>query len=84
MFYEWIDRKLIACALSNRECALDADHLLIIDAAEIHQQPGTIQWNPAEAIDGISASTHGLSLSMLARYLTLDLNCTVTLLGVQP
>ena len=42
------------------------------------------QWIPEESIDGMSASTHSLPLSMLARYLTLDLNCTVTLLGIQP
>jgi hydrogenase 3 maturation protease len=99
---------LIARALSNRDCALDTDHILIIeagqapenttaelrkfapdlvliiDAAEMGQQPGTIQWIPEEAIDGMSASTHSLPLSMLARYLTLDLNCTVNLLGIQP
>ena len=99
---------LIARALSNRECARDTEHLLIIeaghapenttgelrkfapdlvlilDAAEMGQQPGAIQWIPEEAIDGMSASTHSLPLSMLARYLTLDLNCTVTLLGIQP
>jgi hydrogenase 3 maturation protease len=99
---------LIARALSTRECALDTDHLLIIeaglapenttgelrkfapdlvlimDAAEMREKPGTIQWIPEEAIDGMSASTHSLPLSMLARYLTLDLNCTVTLLGIQP
>jgi hydrogenase 3 maturation protease len=99
---------LIARALSNRACALDREHLLIIeaghvpenttgelrkfapdlvlmiDAAEIGGQPGAIQWIPEEAIDGMSASTHSLPLSMLARYLTLDLHCTVALLGVQP
>ena len=99
---------LIARALSNRDCALDTEHILIIeaghapenttaelrkfapdlvfiiDAAEIGQQPGAIQWIPEEAIDGMSASTHSLPLSMLARFLTLDLNCTVTLLGIQP
>ena len=32
----------------------------------------------------MSASTHSLPLSMLAQYLTLDLNCTVALLGIQP
>jgi len=60
------------------------DLVLIIDAAEISQQPGTVQWIPEEAIDGMSASTHSLPLSMLARYLRLDLHCTVTLLGIQP
>jgi hydrogenase 3 maturation protease len=60
------------------------DLVLIIDAADMGEEPGTIQWVPAESIDGISASTHSLPLSMLARYLTLELNCTVTLLGIQP
>ena len=81
--YEWIDPKLIARALSNRECALDADHLLIIDAAEMDQQTGTLQWIPEETIDGMRASTHSLPLYMQARYLSLELNCTVTLLGIQ-
>jgi len=99
---------LIARALSDRACALDGDHLLIIeagpspenvtgalrkfapdlvliiDAAEMGGQPGMVQWIPEEAIDGMSASTHSLPLSMLARYLTLDLHCTVNLLGIQP
>ena len=60
------------------------DLVLIIDTAEMDQHPGTVQWIPEEAIDGMSASTHSLPLSMLARYLTLDLHCTVTLLGIQP
>ena len=99
---------LTARALSNRACALDTDHVLIIeagpapenvtgelrkfapdlvliiDAAEMSGQPGTIQWIPEERIDGMSAWTHGLPLSILARYLALDLHCMVTLLGVQP
>ena len=60
------------------------DLVLIIDAADMGEETGTIQWVPAEDIDGMSASTHSLPLSMLARYLTLELNCTVTLLGIQP
>jgi hydrogenase 3 maturation protease len=60
------------------------DLVLIIDAADMGKTPGAIQWIPAEDIDGMSASTHSLPLSMLARYLTLELNCTVTLLGIQP
>jgi hydrogenase 3 maturation protease len=60
------------------------DLVFMIDAAEMGQQPGMIRWIPEESIDGMSASTHSLPLSMLARYLTLELNCTVTLLGIQP
>jgi hydrogenase 3 maturation protease len=61
-----------------------ADLVLMIDAAEMGEVPGTVKWIPDESIDGMSASTHSLPLSMLARYLTLELNCTVALLGIQP
>jgi len=60
------------------------DLVLFIDAAEMGQKQGTIEWIPEECIDGMSASTHSLPLSMLALYLTLELSCEVILLGVQP
>ena len=60
------------------------DVVLIIDAANVGEQPGTIQFIPAKSIDGMSASTHSLPLSMLARYLQLDINCVVAFLGIQP
>jgi len=60
------------------------DLVIIVDAADMAGKPGTIQWIPEEAIDGMSASTHTLPLSMLARYLVLELHCTVKLLGIQP
>ena len=59
------------------------DAVLIIDAADMGEEPGAVQWIPEESIDGMSASTHSLPLSMLARYLVLELNCTVKLLGIQ-
>ena len=58
--------------------------VLIIDAADMGEMPGTIQWISEESIDGLSASTHSLPLSMLARYLKLELNCDVMFLGIQP
>jgi Ni,Fe-hydrogenase maturation factor len=57
---------LVVRALSNRKRALDTIHLLIVDAAEIDETPGTVKWIPEESIDGMSASTHSLTLSMLA------------------
>jgi hydrogenase 3 maturation protease len=59
------------------------DLVLIVDAADMGATPGTIQWIPEESIDGMSASTHSLPLSLLARYLKLELNCAVMLLGIQ-
>jgi hydrogenase 3 maturation protease len=58
--------------------------VLLIDAAAMDEPPGTIRCIDMEEMDGMSASTHSLPLSLLARYLTLDLKCEVTLLGIQP
>lgn len=58
--------------------------ILLIDAADMRDVPGTISWVPIQSIEGMSASTHSLPLSMLARYLTLELNCMVALIGIQP
>ena len=60
------------------------DLVLIIDAAEMSEEPGAIRFIPEEDIDGMSASTHSLPLSVLAHYLTLELQCKVILLGIQP
>jgi hydrogenase 3 maturation protease len=60
------------------------DLVLLIDAADMGEAAGNIALISMEQIDGISASTHSLPLSMLARYLTLELNCEVALLGIQP
>ena len=59
------------------------DIVLFIDAAEMGEQPGTIRWVPEESIDGMSASTHSLPLSMVAHYLRLELSCAVGFLGIQ-
>jgi hydrogenase 3 maturation protease len=59
------------------------DLVLLIDAAEMGKEPGTVEWVSEEDIDGMSASTHSLPLSMLAKYLTLELGCQVNLLGIQ-
>lgn len=60
------------------------DFILLIDAAEMNEAPGTIRWIEMEELDGMSASTHSMPLSMLATYLTLELHCEIKLLGIQP
>jgi hydrogenase 3 maturation protease len=60
------------------------DVVLLVDAAEMGEMPGTARWIPMEDLDGMSASTHSMPLSMLAGYLTLELHCDVALLGIQP
>lgn len=70
--------------LSGQLCKFAPDLVLFIDAANLGEKPGTIQWISEDFIDGMSASTHSLPLSMLARYLKLELDCQVIFLGIQP
>jgi hydrogenase maturation protease HycI len=58
--------------------------IVFIDAADMGETPGTVRWIGMEEIDGMSASTHRMPLSMLANYLTLELGCDIVLLGIQP
>lgn len=58
--------------------------ILLIDAADMGEMPGTVHWIAMEDISGLSASTHSLPLSMLAAYLKQEFDCQVTLLGIQP
>ena len=60
------------------------DLILLIDAAQLNEPPGTIRWLPAEATSGLSASTHTLPPYMLTRFLQAELGCELALLGVQP
>ncbi|HMB25097.1 MAG: hydrogenase 3 maturation endopeptidase HyCI [Chloroflexota bacterium] len=59
------------------------DLVLLIDAADMGKATGAVDWISEDDIDGMSASTHSLPLSMLVKFLTLDLGCQVKLLGIQ-
>ena len=59
------------------------DVVVVIDAADMKEAPGTIRWIPEDSMDAMSASTHSLPLSLVAHYLKLELNCVVTILGIQ-
>jgi hydrogenase 3 maturation protease len=58
--------------------------VILIDAAEVGGAPGMIRQVEIDEIDGMSASTHTMPLSMLAKYLILELDCEVKILGIQP
>lgn len=62
----------------------DPQVVLLVDAAQMGLPAGEIAFIPWETTTGMSASSHSLPLSMLARYLTLEFGCTVQLLGIQP
>lgn len=62
----------------------DPDLVLMIDAAHLDEPPGSTAWFDWQETDGLSASTHTLPPSVLARFLTEELNCRMVLLGIQP
>jgi hydrogenase 3 maturation protease len=59
------------------------DLVVIIDAADMDETPGTIAWLDWQLATGMSASTHTLPPSVLAKFLVHDMNCRVALLLIQ-
>lgn len=60
-------------------------HLVILDAADTSQEPGTISLITPEMINGISFSTHQMPIYVLVDYLKQDLTaCSIQIIGIQP
>lgn len=58
--------------------------IIFVDAADMAKEPGNICWlNWQDVIDS-TGSTHHFSLRVLADYLTREVGCPVSLLGIQP
>jgi hydrogenase 3 maturation protease len=62
----------------------DPDLVLLIDAAQMDLPPGAIRAIDWQGAIGLSASTHTLPLSVIARYVADELGCEVLLIGIQP
>jgi len=60
------------------------DLVLLIDAAQLNAEPGTMRWVDWQKITGISAYTYALPLYIFDNYLVTELSCEVVLLGIQP
>jgi hydrogenase 3 maturation protease len=60
------------------------DFVLLVDAAQLSEEPGTVAWLDWRQTDGLSASTHTLPASVLAQFLVRELACRLALLVVQP
>jgi hydrogenase 3 maturation protease len=59
-------------------------HVLIVDAAEMGEQAGTIRLIQSDRTEVILPSTHALGMSMISKYLQEELGSDVVILGVQP
>ena len=60
------------------------DSVLLVDAAHLSAEPGTIAWMDWRQTDGLSGSTHTLPPSVLAQFLVEELACRLALLVIQP
>jgi hydrogenase 3 maturation protease len=60
------------------------DLVLLVDAAEMNEPPGSVCWLAWESMTGLSASTHTMPPYMLAKYLSIEFGCEVALIGIQP
>ncbi|MFW5772138.1 MAG: hydrogenase 3 maturation endopeptidase HyCI [Phototrophicaceae bacterium] len=60
------------------------DWVLFVDAADMDAEPGAVAWVSDEAITGLSASTHTLPVSVMAKYMLAEFGCKIALLGIQP
>jgi hydrogenase 3 maturation protease len=60
------------------------DLVLLVDAAELNQPPGSAAWIDWSEADSAAASTHTLSPSLFAQFLIQELGCRVAMIGIQP
>jgi len=64
--------------------ALKPATIVFVDAVEMNEPAGTVRLFTSDKIISGGASTHGMSLDMLARYLAAETGAAVYLLGIQP
>jgi len=60
------------------------DLVLMIDAAQMGLEPGSVCCLDPQKIDGFSFSSHTLPLQVLCNYITLEIGSRVSILGIQP
>jgi hydrogenase 3 maturation protease len=59
------------------------ERVVLIDAVDIGEPPGSLRWIEWPDVDGLSAATHRMPPATLAAFIIRDLGCRVALLGVQ-
>jgi len=71
-------------SLTGKIRKFKATHVLFIDAAQLARTPGEMELVPLAEIQGEKISTHNIPLSLLGKFLELDMGCKTLLLGIQP
>ena len=60
------------------------EHVIIIDAADINEEPGSAMIIDPCVVSGVSFSTHMLPLKVMIEYIKKDVGCNITIIGIQP
>ena len=60
------------------------DHVLLLDAAEMGERPGTLAIIAPGQVQARFFSTHALPLPVVMKYIEREIGAPVTLLGIQP
>lgn len=63
--------------------AFNPTHIIVVDAADFGEKPGTLRIIQSEEIGGFNFSTHGMSIGIFADYLFKNLGCSIIILGIQ-
>lgn len=63
---------------------INPSHLIIIDAVEFDQKPGSFIIVNKNQIDTFNFSTHTMPISFLLNYLEDSVGCKILTLGIQP
>jgi hydrogenase 3 maturation protease len=59
-------------------------HILMVDAADMGEQPGKSRLVSPKEIEGLSLSTHNLPLSVVSEYMRKRTRAKIALLAIQP
>lgn len=62
---------------------LHPDRVILVDAADMQDQPGSVRLLDWQVLDELSASTHTLPFSLMCRYLNHETDCAITVIGIQ-
>lgn len=60
------------------------DLVVLIDAVDMGQPVGKVEWLSWDAVEGMDAFTHGLPPAVFGNFLRQELGCQVGLIGIQP
>ena len=64
--------------------AFAPDHIILVDAAYLEEDVGTIGIIDPDCIKGISFSTHMLPFNVMVKYLEHEVGCSISIIGIQP